>query len=80
MKTKKTHAFFWFFDPQTKKTLCKTKKPKIQPKPKDSLPDFGVLVFWLRVVLLSHKIVGSRFPKQMAVYVRVFNTKKRFLC
>ena len=44
MKTKKTHVFFWFFDPKTKKHSAKPKKPKIQSKPKDSLPDFGFLV------------------------------------
>ena len=45
MKTKKTHGIFWFFDAKTKKDSVKPKKPKIQPKPKDSLPDFGFLVF-----------------------------------
>ena len=79
-ENQKTHVFFWFFNPKTKKHSAKPKKPKIQSKPKDSLPDFGFLVFWFRVVLLSRKIVGSRLPKQMAVYVGVVIEKKRFLC
>ena len=79
MKTKKNTCVFCF-STQKQKTQCKTKKTKIQPKPKDSLPDFGFLGFWFRVVLLSCKIVGSRFPKQMAVCVSVLIEKQSFLC
>ena len=55
-KTKTTYAFFWFFDPKTKKHSVKPKKPKIRPKPKDSLPDFGFLVFWFRAASLKPRV------------------------
>ena len=70
-------CFFGFSTQKPKNTVQNQKKPKIQSKPKDSLPDFGFLVFWFRVVLLSRKIVGSRLPKQMAVYVGVVIGKKK---
>ena len=41
MKTKKSTPFL-FFDP--KKNSVTPKNQKTQPKPKDSLPDFGFLV------------------------------------
>ena len=77
MKTKKTHVFFWFFDPKTKNTMQNQKNQKSSRNQKILSQ---ILVFWFRVVLLSRKIVGSRLPKQMAAYVGVVIEKKRFLC
>ena len=75
----KKHMLFLVFRPKNQKTQWKTKKPKFQPKPKESLPDFVFLFFFLsRVVLLSRKIVGSRFPKQVVVCVSVLIEEHSF--
>ena len=70
-------CFFGFSTQKPKNTVQNQKKQKSSRNQKILSQ---ILVFWFRVVLLSRKIVGSRLPKQMAVYVGVVIEKKRFLC
>ena len=66
---------FLFFDPKTKKTQCKT-KTNIQPKPKDSLPDFGSLVSG---GFAESQNCGKQVSKTNGVCVNDFIEKQRKL-
>ena len=77
---KKHMCFFGFSTQKTKKHSAKPKKTKIQSKPKDSLPDFGFLVFWFRVVLLSPQNCGKQASKTNGRICRCCKKKMRFLC
>ena len=65
-KTKKRHVFLLVFRPKNQKTQCKTKKPKIQPTPKDSVPGFGCLFFLVSGRLFE---ASSLCSKPQAVYL-----------
>ena len=76
-ESQKNTCAFWFFDPKTKNKQCQTKKIKNPAETKRLSSRFDTFGFGL--FLLSRKIVGSRFPKQMAVCVSVLIEKQSFL-
>ena len=89
-KTEITHAFCWFFSEATpkkkKNTLFfgfSTQKPKntvqnqkkIQPKPKDSLPDFGLLGFLVSGGFAESQNCGKQLCKTNGRMCQCFNRK-----